>query len=390
MEKVECRIEYEHRMNDEMLQALHMLYAPMMQMGAISLYETMYALAISNVQSTNHSLILKCHHISSEKFHKLRLELERFQLLKTYHHKQNNEYLYVLCAPKIGYDFLNDAIFGRMYLKECGQAMYEWMKQAMQNVKTSKEDYENISAPLKLTFAYQWNEEDEKNYDAMQEQRIPERIDEKYLTILNNLSLLVLPMSARTPQNLQYIAKWSSLYGLNEVQVGRAVSRAMDYPTNSFYQERFLTYIRNVHGSFEIDLNKDQYDCSPIEFLRRRQQGIDLSLSDKKIIELLVDHYRLPHDVINVMIEYVLDKNNQNLNKNYIEKVASSWVRLKIDTKEKALSHIRGGYQNNQVKEDWLDRMQQMNSQGEDDPEETRRLQAELAQMMAQIGGDAS
>ena len=41
--------------------------------------------------------------------------------------------------------------------------MYEWMKQAMQNVKTSKEDYENISAPLKLTFAYQWNEEDEKN-----------------------------------------------------------------------------------------------------------------------------------------------------------------------------------------------------------------------------------
>ena len=61
--------------------------------------------------------------------------------------------------------------------------------------------------------------------------------------------------------------------------------------------------------------------------------------------------------------------------------MASSWVRLKIDTKEKALSHIRGGYQNNQVKEDWLDRMQQMNSQGEDDPEETRRLQAELAQM---------
>ena len=37
------------------------------------------------------------------------------------------------------------------------------------------------------------NEEDEKNYDAMQEQSIPERIDEKYLTILNNLSLLVLP-----------------------------------------------------------------------------------------------------------------------------------------------------------------------------------------------------
>ena len=90
------------------------------------------------------------------------------------------------------------------------------------------------------------------------------------------------------------------------------------------------------------------------------------------------------------MIEYVLDKNNQNLNKNYVEKVASSWVRLKIDTKDKALAHIRGGYQNNQVKEDWLDRMNRLSKQDDDDPEETRRLQDELAQMMAQIGGNES
>ena len=103
---------------------------------------------------------------------------------------------------------------------------------------------------------------------------------------------------------------------------------------------------------------------------------------------MLIEHYRLPNDVINIMVEYVLDKNNQNLNKNYVEKVASSWVRLKIDTKEKALEHIRNGKA--KPKEDWLDRMQRQNNEGQDDPEETRRLQEELAKMMAQIGGNES
>ena len=69
LEKTECRIEYIHRLNEEMLQSLHMLYGPMMQVNAISLYETMYTLAISNYPITNHILILKCNHISMEMFH---------------------------------------------------------------------------------------------------------------------------------------------------------------------------------------------------------------------------------------------------------------------------------------------------------------------------------
>ena len=384
LEKTECRIEYIHRLNEEMLQSLHMLYGPMMQVNAISLYETMYTLAISNYPITNHILILKCNHISMEMFHKLRVELERFQLLKTYYHEQKKDYLYVLYPPKVGKEFLNDEIFGRMYLKECGQQMYEYMKRAMQNMNASLQDYEHISAPLKLNFAYHWNEEDEQKYDAMHDKTIDEPIDEKYLAILNDLSELVLPLNARTPQAMQFVAKWSALYGLNETQVKRHISKAMDYTHGVLQQDKFLANIRNVHGSFEMEQEKGIYDCSPIEFLRRRQQGIDLSLSDKKIIELLIEHYRLPNDVINIMVEYILDKNNQNLNKNYVEKVASSWVRLKIDTKEKALEHIRGG--KTKPKEDWLDRMQRLNQEGEEDPEEARRLKEELAAMMARVG----
>lgn len=42
--------------------------------------------------------------------------------------------------------------------------------------------------------------------------------------------------------------------------------------------------------------------------------------------------------------------------------------------------------QNQNKKEDWLDRMQRMNQEPDEDPEETARLQKELAEIMSQIG----
>lgn len=384
-ENSECRIEYTSRLNDDMLQSLHLLYAPLMPMHTIELYETMYALAISQHPIKNHTLILKCTNLSMERFHKLRIELERFQLLKTYLHQNKKDYLYILCPPKVGVAFLKDEILGRMYYKMCGKQMYEFMKLSMQNVQTSPQDYEHISAPMKLSFAYDWKDEDEKGFDQVHVQEV-EVIDQKIIQILNDISPLIFPMHLRTPFNIQFIAKWSSIYGLNDVQIKRMISRSIDSKLGVFKQEAFLAYARASQGSIQMDTQGDQYDCSPVEFLRRRQQGIDLSVSDKKIIEILIDHYQLPQDVINVLIEHVLANNQQNLNKNYVEKVASSWIRLKIDTKEKALEHISKGYQNK--KEDWLDRLQRQNQNDQDDPEETKVLQDELAKMMAQIRGE--
>ena len=374
------------RLNDDMMQSLHLLYAPLISNKAISLYETMYALGILSNKIHHHMLIVKCEKISMELFHKLRMELERLQLLKTYHHPKNNEYIYIIYPPKIAKDFLRDEILGRMYIKECGEQMYGFMKQSMHPQHSSLEGYEHISAPLQLQFAQEWSDEDESLFHHVQIKEEEETTDTKYLSMIQQISPLVLPMSARTQQTLTFIAKWASVYGLDEVQLKRSISRAMNYPAGVLQQDKFLAYIRSVQGPLSLSQGKDDYDCSPIIFLRRRQNGIDLSFSDKKIIEMLIEHYQLPHEVINIMIEYILERNHQNLNKNYVEKVASSWVRLKIDTKEKAFAHIQNGYQNQ--KEDWLDRMQQQNQQGQDNPEEAARLQAELAAMMQQLGGN--
>ena len=55
-------------------------------------------------------------------------------------------------------------------------------------------------------------------------------------------------------------------------------------------------------------------------------------------------------DVVNVLIEYVLEKTNQKLTKSYVEKIAGEWVRLQIDTSQKAFEHIANDKQKKLIK----------------------------------------
>ena len=82
---------------------------------------------------------------------------------------------------------------------------------------------------------------------------------------------------------------------------------------------------------------KDIYDLPPVSFLQGKQNGAQVSLTDKKILEHLSLDMHLPNVVINVMIEYILRISNNRLNPKFVDMVASEWARDGITTKEQAL-----------------------------------------------------
>ena len=55
-------------------------------------------------------------------------------------------------------------------------------------------------------------------------------------------------------------------------------------------------------------------------------------------VESLLLDLKLTPGVVNVLIDYVLKVNNQKLNKNYVESIASQWKRLGIETVEEAMN----------------------------------------------------
>ena len=75
---------------------------------------------------------------------------------------------------------------------------------------------------------------------------------------------------------------------------------------------------------------------NPVAFLQRKQNGVLPSNVDARLLEELTNQYKLKDDVINIMIEHILNTNQNRLDRNYVTKVASTWVRNQVDTQEKA------------------------------------------------------
>ena len=95
-----------------------------------------------------------------------------------------------------------------------------------------------------------------------------------------------------------------------------------------------------MKGKYTESDDKNPYGLPPVRFLQRLQNGIEVSRGDKSLIEALLMDFKMKPEVVNVLIEYVLAMKNQQFPKAYVEKVASTWVRLHIDTMEKAKEQI--------------------------------------------------
>ena len=89
-----------------------------------------------------------------------------------------------------------------------------------------------------------------------------------------------------------------------------------------------------------MEVNKDPYKMSPVKFLQNKQNGIPVVKSDQALIERLCKEFQFPIEVVNTLIEYTLQQTNQQFSRNYVEKVAASWVRLGVDSRKKALDII--------------------------------------------------
>ena len=121
----------------------------------------------------------------------------------------------------------------------------------------------------------------------------------------------------------------------------KLVGRSMDLRQDRLDQKKLISLIQKSHQEYTKVLD-DPYAMPPVRFLQAKQRGIAVSNADKKLIDdVLSERYQLKPEVINVLIEYVLERCHQEFRKSYVEKVAATWVRLEIDTKEKALSHIQ-------------------------------------------------
>ena len=91
-------------------------------------------------------------------------------------------------------------------------------------------------------------------------------------------------------------------------------------------------------------------ECTPYKYLKLKQNNVAPVQSDMNILSGLATRLGLTNGVINALVDYVLETNNNILSKNLIEKIGATLVRENIETALDAMNYLTSFNKRNEQK----------------------------------------
>ena len=317
-------------LSSEQRQSLNLLYGPLMGKNSICLYE--FLGSIQNLVELEDVYLLL--NMNASQFDIARNRLEQYHLIETYVHE--GDMLILLYAPLLPDSFLCHETYSRLYLASVGAKCFDKVKAMLYKDKTVSSSYTKVESPLDVSILDSWNESKEIAFEKVKP-TIKQKYDFDFATLFKGMDR-IFPVRLRTSENLDRIAEMAKIYGIDAKDMRKYVQRSTNPSTHVFDLEKLKDMV--MRNSKVMEVSKDPYKMSPVKFLQNKQNGIPVVKSDQALIERLCKEFQFPIEVVNTLIEYTLQQTNQQFSRNYVEKVAASWVRLGVDSRKKALDII--------------------------------------------------
>ena len=317
-------------LSSEQRQSLNLLYGPLMGKNSICLYE--FLGSIQNLVELEDVYLLL--NMNASQFDIARNRLEQYHLIETYVHE--GDMLILLYAPLLPDSFLCHETYSRLYLASVGAKCFDKVKAMLYKDKTVSSSYTKVESPLDVSILDSWNESKEIAFEKVKP-TIKQKYDFDFATLFKGMDR-IFPVRLRTSENLDRIAEMAKIYGIDAKDMRKYVQRSTNPSTHVFDLEKLKDMVMRNRKAMEV--SKDPYKMSPVKFLQNKQNGIPVVKSDQALIERLCKEFQFPIEVVNTLIEYTLQQTNQQFSRNYVEKVAASWVRLGVDSRKKALDII--------------------------------------------------
>lgn len=317
-------------LSSEQRQSLNLLYGPLVGKNSICLYE--FLGSIQNLVELEDVYLLL--NMNASQFDIARNRLEQYHLIETYVHE--GDMLILLYAPLLPDSFLCHETYSRLYLASVGAKCFDKVKAMLYKDKTVSSSYTKVESPLDVSILDSWNESKEIAFEKVKP-TIKQKYDFDFATLFKGMDR-IFPVRLRTSENLDHIAEMAKIYGIDAKDMRKYVQRSTNPSTHVFDLEKLKDMVMRNRKVMEV--SKDPYKMSPVKFLQNKQNGIPVVKSDQALIERLCKEFQFPIEVVNTLIEYTLRQTNQQFSRNYVEKVAASWVRLGVDSRKKALDII--------------------------------------------------
>lgn len=354
------------------------LYEPLVGPLATSLYFTLWndldiSKLVSNDLIHHHLMSLLKSDIGSIKL--ARESLEAFGLLKTYVKNGSiNDYVYELYSPLTPQEFFNHPILNVVLYNNVGESEYEHLKLMYTKVKYDLKEYTEVTKRLDQVFdatkfTLSDNIKDRKANNVL----VTDRID--FDLVISSIPKGVLNDRALTKKVKELINNLSFIYDIDTLKMVELIRSTLNefgnidkeglrllarknyqFKTGALPTLVYRTqpeYLKNplgdnskkgrIIGVFE--------NTTPFDFLRYKYHGTKPTSRDLKLLETLLIDLELPPAVVNVLIDYVLRKNNNKLVQSYVETIAAQWKRANIKTARDAMAFAEKEHKKLQKKE---------------------------------------
>lgn len=340
------------------------LYEPILGALAVSLYFTLWndldKNEIMSIDLIHHHLmvVLKCG-INSIKT--ARESLEAFGLLKSYVKNGSiNDYIYELYSPLSPQEFFNHPILNIVLYNNIGEREYENLKSVYKSPRLDLREYTDVTKKLDevydtAKFSLSDDIRAKENNPILVSERInfdeilasipKSAINEKVFTkkmreLINNLAFIYNIDTLKMTELIRSVLNECGNIDKNELRI---IARK-DYqfkkgtlPTLIYRTQP--DYLKNPMGdtSKKGRIISVFENTTPYDFLRFKYHNVKPTGRDLKLLEKLVIDLELPPAVVNVLVDYVLRKNNNKLTEAYVETIGAQWKRANLKTAKEAM-----------------------------------------------------
>ncbi len=404
---------------------LTLLYQPIIGYTAVSLYFTLLddldKQEFSSEELTHYHLMTTMQ-LKLDDIVIAREKLEAIGLMKSYMKQDNiNQYVYIMYSPVTPNDFFNHPILNVVLYNNLGKKEYEKVVSYFRVPKINLKDYQDITSSFDEVFH-------SVRGNGMELEEDIRKKENNNISIMNGIDISLIMegipksqisdkcFSEDTVELIQYLAY---IYQLDSLEMQGIVRSCINEKglidktllrkncRNHYQFENYGNLPTLIYNKQPDYLKKPVGDNSkwaqmvyafenitPYQLLRAKYKGAEPTDRDKKLIEGLLIDQKLAPGVVNVLISYVLQTNNQQLKKSYIETIAGQWKRLNIETVEDAMKYTEKAHKKlkqmsnktESVKKDnkeenlpaWFHEEQKLSETSEDEVEELDKILNEL------------
>ncbi len=365
------RVELHYPLDDVQNDILYYLYQPLVGAPAISLY-MMLVVEGKRMQKmvapSSLSRLVSFISMSLIEMEKNFRSLEAIGLLKTYikHDEHYTQYVYQLQSPLSLKAFFKNQILTSLFTdsmsEEDFQKTLQYFKISLENL----EDYEDVTAKFQDVFTIRHLHQKGRllKYNEDLKEKSIQQIETTYdLELLyKSLADYQINRSKLSNDDIEYIVQLAIVYSVDALSLAGLVKDSMQ--SNGFQRDLFKVNIKKYYEMDNRDQLKEVYhkqplqyhttgeqsplvlhmqyldSLTPYELLKDKQGGKEPVFHDLMIVEMLMVQLGLQPSVVNVLIEYVLGKNQNRLSKRYCEAIGASWARKNIHTAMEAYREL--------------------------------------------------